>query len=658
MLKSLASLPEWHLACRRYRFDPSSFAIEALGMDITWHQDELFTSIAVGGSRTTVSSGHGCFGRDTLIKMHDGGYKFVQDIEEGDILMGEDNLSPRVVLYPLNGQQRLYKFSYTNGKHHIFNASHILCVMDEIGCTSTVTVERFLTWKRKKQRRYSLYKWKEYGYERIIIKSIKSKGKGEYFGFELENNHKFLGENDIILHNTGKTRSAGVIALWHLLFFPHSIMLFTAPQIDQLRKQVWKEIQICLDLLKEGRLSWLASYVEILAESVYIKGCAKTWHIFAKTAPPNRPTNLAGLHGDNLLIWCDEAAGVVDEVFDVLVNALTHDDNRMVLTSQPARPSGFFFDTHHRLSIRAGGVWNNLTFNSEDSHIVGLKMIKSALMQYGSREDPQYMIRVRGLFPNLRGEFLMTHLDSRKAWEGRALKKGKHDDYGYFMAVDVGGGVGRDDSSIVIAKVWGNKQFGDRARRIEVTHIPLCKNNDNIHELTAVINECMIQYPNITLLLDANGAGAGLGQHLKSIGIYYKPIFWGGQCFSTAMRKQYVNKRAQAYVCLSRALSSDRFKIRTLYLKGKIEEQLTRIPYTLDEQARFKILSKEEMARKGIKSPDLVDTFAFMFLEGAAYSPANDGINNDQDVPKNGDEPTSDAKSSLAEADEIADLYS
>ena len=78
----------------------------------------------------------------------------------------------------------------------------------------------------------------------------------------------------------------------------------------------------------------------------------------------------------------------------------------------------------------------------------------------------------------------------------------------------------------------------------------------------------------------------------------------------------------------------------------------------MDEQARFKILSKEEMARKGIKSPDLVDTFAFMFLEGAAYSPANDGINNDQDVPKNGDEPTSDAKSSLAEADEIADLYS
>ena len=653
MLKSLTSLPEWHAACRRYRYDLSRFAIEALGMDITWHQDELFTSIAVDGSRTTVSSGHGCFGRNTLIKMYDSGFKFVQDITENDVLMGEDNLSPRVVTSVLTGQERLYKFTYDNGKHHVFNASHILCLMDEIGCTLTVTVEKFLSWKRKKQRRHILYKYTPKGYARINIKSIKSQGKGDYFGFELENNHKFLGEDDIILHNTGKTRSAGVTALWHLLFFPHSIMLFTAPQIDQLRKLVWKEIEICRELLRKGRLAWLADYVEVLAESVYIKGCKKTWHVFAKTAPPNKPTNLAGLHGDHFMIWCDEAAGVANEIFDVLVNALSHDNNRMVLTSQPARASGFFFDTHHRLAKTAGGIWNNLIFNSEDSPVVGLNMIKSALMQYGSRDDPQYMIRVRGLFPDLAGEFLITHKYARMAWEGRSLDKVKHADYGYFMAVDVGGGVGRDDSSIVIAKVWGNKHFGERARRVEVTHIPLCKNNDNIHELTAVINECMVQYPNITLLLDANGAGAGLAQHLKSIGIYYKPIFWGGQCFSSAMRKQYVNKRAQAYVCLSRALSSGRFKVRTLHLKSKVEEQLTRIPYTFDDQARFKILSKEDMRRKGIKSPDLVDTFAFMFLEGTNFSPANDGLNNDQDMPKTSHE----NRDELKEAAKLADLY-
>lgn len=663
MLKSLVDLPEWHAACKRYRYDIPRFAIECLGMELTWHQFELYTSIAVPGSRTSVSSGHGCFGYGTLIKMFDGTFKPVQDIQENDILMGEDNESPREVTHLITGQERLYEFTYTNGKSHVFNESHILCIMDEKGFRSTITVRGFLNWKQKKQRRYTCYRWTENGNEPVAIKSIKSKGKGDYYGFELQNNHMFLGENDHVLHNTGKTRSAGVVALWHLCFFPHSIMLFTAPQIDQLRKLVWKEIEICKELMKTRRLAWLVDYIEVLAESVYIKGCQKTWHIFAKTAPPNKPTNLAGLHAKYLMIWGDEAAGIADPVFDVLTNALTEADNRMCLTSQPARPTGFFYDTHHKLSKAVGGIWNALIFNSEESPIVSLKKIKEALLQYGSRDDPQYMIRIRGLFPNLAGEFLVTHDKAKKCYEGRSLKGKRYKDYGYFLAVDVGGGVGRDDSTIVVGRVWGNGRHGDRARRIEIIDIPLCKNNDNIHELAGVINECIIQYPNISILLDANGAGSGLAQYLTSIGIAYKKIRWGGQCFGMNDRKEFFNQRAQAFVSLMRAIESGRFKIRTLKLKAKIEEQLTRIPYTFDDQARFKISSKEDMKRKGIKSPDLVDTFAFMYLAGTHFSIADDGLHEDfNHNPDTGpSKPTpegNETKEMLDEADEIAELLS
>jgi hypothetical protein len=35
------------------------------------------------------------------------------------------------------------------------------------------------------------------------------------------------------------------------------------------------------------------------------------------------------------------------------------------------------------------------------------------------------------------------------------LLTGQHDDYGYVITVDVGGGVGRDDSTIAVSKVWG-----------------------------------------------------------------------------------------------------------------------------------------------------------------------------------------------------------
>jgi hypothetical protein len=43
-------------------------------------------------------------------------------------------------------------------------------------------------------------------------------GKGDYYGFLVDGNHKFLSGDGFVFHNTGKTRSAGVVALWHLCF--------------------------------------------------------------------------------------------------------------------------------------------------------------------------------------------------------------------------------------------------------------------------------------------------------------------------------------------------------------------------------------------------------------------------------------------------------
>ena len=65
-------------------------------------------------------------------------------------------------------------------------------------------------------------------------------------------------------------------------------MMFTAPQITQLRNQVWKEITICYNLMMMGDFKWLAEHIEIKAESVY-KNYAKTWYILAKTAPKGAP---------------------------------------------------------------------------------------------------------------------------------------------------------------------------------------------------------------------------------------------------------------------------------------------------------------------------------------------------------------------------------
>jgi superfamily II DNA or RNA helicase len=78
-----------------------------------------------GGGIINLSTGSGkCFGRDTEILMFDGTVKKVQDISNGDILMGNDS-SPRKVLNTCCGVEQMYKIKYEDTFYTV-NESHIL----------------------------------------------------------------------------------------------------------------------------------------------------------------------------------------------------------------------------------------------------------------------------------------------------------------------------------------------------------------------------------------------------------------------------------------------------------------------------------------------------------------------------------------------------
>ena len=131
-------------------------------------------------------------------------------------------------------------------------------------------------------------------------------------------------------------------------------------------------------------------------------------------------------------------------------------------------------------------------------------------------------------------------------------------------------------------------------------------------------------YPNPTLVIDANGTGRGLAQKQKGKGIFFIEVHWGGQCFSNEAREHYANKRSQAMVCMTRAADSGRLKIKSTIHKHKLIEQATRLPYEFDDNARFKVMSKESMRKKGLKSPDMADVMAFMFLDSVQPIPAEE----------------------------------
>jgi hypothetical protein len=101
------------------------------------------------------STGTGkCHARDTPILMYDGSIKMVQDIVEGDVLMGDDS-TPRRVLSVARGRDQLYEVrprTPTAGSPYIVNSEHILCLKS--GCSNDVyeiPVKEYVTLDKSSQ---------------------------------------------------------------------------------------------------------------------------------------------------------------------------------------------------------------------------------------------------------------------------------------------------------------------------------------------------------------------------------------------------------------------------------------------------------------------------------------------------------------------------
>ena len=68
-----------------------------------------------------------CHGKDTPILMYDGTIKMVQDIKQGELLMGDDS-KPRRVMSLANGMDDMYNVCSSTGEKYIVNSEHILCL--------------------------------------------------------------------------------------------------------------------------------------------------------------------------------------------------------------------------------------------------------------------------------------------------------------------------------------------------------------------------------------------------------------------------------------------------------------------------------------------------------------------------------------------------
>jgi len=430
-------------------------------------------------------------------------------------------------------------------------------------------------------------------------------------------------------HGTGKTRSFGVIALWHLLcYFSNrnrgSETVITAPKVDQVRKGVWREAAVAMNEIARGPHRWIRPYIIMNTQRIYVRDFKDTWFIHAKTAPKGSPDNVSGSHADWLLILADETAGIPDAVMSRFTGALTDSRNRIAIASQGSRNSGFFWDTHHKISTAQGGAWTALHFDGEQSPLVSRDNLREKEDEYGGRDSVEYKVRVRGLFPVDSENYLLGRTDVEKAYTRGHIITGANNP-GWLVSLDVAGGGWRDKSVIVIARVTGNELYGPDARRVEIISIIRRGGTDPIEMGGMALREAR-ELNNASLLIDGIGQGWPVYKNIDDQGVPVTAVMWGKPCWRKRYRDLYLNQRAQSNSFAARAIREGRLSSLTEECRPEMSLAASRHPRKFDGRGKEYIMSKDDMKKEGIPSPDIWDAISQLFLENAHYTPSGEEI--------------------------------
>ena len=387
-------------------------------------------------------------------------------------------------------------------------------------------------------------------------------------------------------HGIGKSAVLAWLVLWFLFCFKNAQVPCTAPTGDQMYDVLWKEINKWMNLLPDAvrmKYEWLSNYVRIkdYPES------EKIWWARAKTARKESPEALAGIHGDYVMLIIDEASGVAEEIYTVGEGALTGENVLVIMTSNPTRTIGYFFESHHADKDN----WEILSFSSIDSPIVEDGYVKRIAQKYGIESD-EYKIRVLGEFPDIEAMdekgYVPLLLDTQIVRTRDIQFSGE-----MVMGIDPAG-EGKDMTAWII-----RDNFVAKLVAFEQKSTP---------KSIAAKTLTLMDYYGVegkNIYVDNFGEGANVGQEIALAGHKVNAINVGDNADD---KDVYVNKRAECY-----------FRIKEWLVKGGtveddiLKKELSWMKYRRNPRGKKQIMPKVDMKKDMKKSPDRADALSLTF---------------------------------------------
>lgn len=392
----------------------------------------------------------------------------------------------------------------------------------------------------------------------------------------------------------GKTCLAACVTLWFLSCFHPCTVITFAKSHRQVKEQLWREVG--------------ARWAQTNARGVLPIGGAKTqtsltlaenW--FANGFSTDEPDRITGFHNKHVLVIVDEASGVPEEVYGAIENPLAAGFTRLLLLGNPTQSVGRFRDSFTSTAYKPFVIsaFDTPAFTNEGDYpfLISRDYVDQKRKDWGE-DSALYQVYILGQFPSGETDRLIPFGSAEQAID-RIIKPSEGDVIA--MGIDTAR-FGDDETALYIRH--GNK----------VTHWKVWKRagtEENVGRIIQIIKEYKPSIINID-----EGYNPGVVDGIRAQGYPARAVSFQS---SPKDGKTFANIRAEMF-----------WHLADLFKQGEIQipddkvllKQLTDIKKRpLDRYDHILIESKEDMKKRGLKSPDRADALALCFMTYSRRGP-------------------------------------
>lgn len=421
--------------------------------------------------------------------------------------------------------------------------------------------------------------------------------------------HLFLaGEGMIPTHNS--FLAAVLICWWIDTRYPDVFVASTAPSKAQISAIVWREVRKMKALISERFAAGLIDHElpgYITANEEWKEPGGNILG-FGRKPPENKEDDsYQGIHAAYVLAIGDEGVGLTSELIDSLGNITSNENSRRLLMCNPTNPASYLGNLFKE-QVKSWAFFTISVFDSPNftgnpdglteealAELVGPSYVEDKKAEYGEG-SARYKARVLGEFAWDLGDTLITPEDVAIGLDTDIVPVS---DSPIYLGVDVAR-FGKDKSAIYVnrgGQIRFHKSFDQNS---------LSQLANEVHKAALDLGAHEVRY-------DVQGVGQGFEELLMQMEPRsYKMIGLAGSAASPD-RRQWYNARAFWWDTFRKNLKLGKYDLDPA--DDRLSDELIMVGYKFAPTGGLLIESKDEMRKRGMKSPD--------FADAAIYSAAD-----------------------------------